>query len=90
MNTNIIKEADIASSRLSYRIFASNDKYGITTYGIQVSTQLFGCEETEVIPDITSDIVQAYDLFYLLVDNAVLPSTLKEIVYEYVSLKYII
>jgi len=90
MNAGIVKEAEIASSRLSYRIFENDDKFGIASYGIQVSTQLFGGHEIEEVPDITSDIVQANDLFSLLVDNAVLPSTLKEIVYEYISLKYII
>ncbi|MCL2055385.1 MAG: DUF6514 family protein [Oscillospiraceae bacterium] len=82
----LLKELSTAQGRLTYGLTES--KLGnVPTFGITVSTTLFGGEETALVEHITADYDFAEKFFYLLADNTVLPSTLKEIAEEYISAK---
>ena len=79
-----MKELSIAQGRITYYLTETNID-GEQTYGIKVATTLFGGLETEHIKNITSNYDYTEELFYLLADNTVLPSTLREVVEEYIS-----
>ncbi len=81
---NIIKEITSAQNRLVYRL-TSTVIDSITAYGIMVTTTLFGDEETEYIEFVTADLDFGEKLLGILADNTVLPSTLKEVVSEFIA-----
>lgn len=84
---NIIEKIESAKGRVTYTLF-SEPENNIIVYGIDVCTELFGEAETASIRDITSDGTFAKKLLYLLADNLVLPSTLDEVVEEYLAASF--
>ncbi len=84
---NIIEKIESAKGRVTYTLF-SEPSNNMAAYGINVCTELFGESETASIRDITSDSAFAKKLLYLLADNLVLPSTLDEVVEEYLAASF--
>ena len=78
-------EIRIANGRLIYRVVKDKNSLGKTSYGISVSTTLFGEEETETVTDISTDHNTVYEFMLILADNIVLPSTLNDIVNDYLA-----
>lgn len=83
-----VTEMTIAGGRLIYRLTEENNDMSVKSYGISISTTLFGAEETEAVKDISTEKSFVETLMSVLADNIVLPSTLKEIVGDYVAAKY--
>lgn len=83
---NIVTRAETAKGKVVYTLFsepsADSEK---DTYGITVRSELFGEPEEASVKDITTRREQAEKLLFVLADNLVLPSTLGEIIEEYVS-----
>lgn len=80
----IMNEVTVAQGRLVYRQTESVVE-SVTAYGIMISTTLFGNEETEHIEFISTDSEFVSNLLYILADNTVLPSTMVEIIADYVA-----
>ena len=81
----LLKEISLSQGRLTYGL-TEMSLSTIPTYGIEAATTLFGEKEAEQIRHITTDREFAEKLLYTLADNTVLPSTLKEVVEEYVTI----
>lgn len=79
-----IREESLGGDALMYRLYSVVNEDG-TSYGIEVKTSLFGDEHCTKVDDITTRREIAEDLFEMLVRNLVLPSTLKDIVEDYVQ-----
>ena len=79
-----INTIETANGKLLYTLF-SEEAEGTERYGITAMSKIFGDEESATVKDITSDIVSAERLACLLADNIVLPSTLSEVVEEYIA-----
>jgi len=84
---NVISKVETARGRVTYTLF-SEPINNTAMYGIDVSSKLFGSPETASVRDITADCAFAEKLLYLLADNLVLPSTLGEVVEEYISASF--
>ena len=80
----LLKEISAAQGRVTYGLTEASFA-GVPTYGITVSTSLFGDEETERVDHIAAQRDFTEKLFYLLADNIVLPSTMTEVIEEYVT-----
>lgn len=78
---------EAAKGKLVYTLF-SEEQNGSEVYGITVVSSIFGDEETATVRDMTSELPFAERLIAVLADNVVLPSTLKEVVEEYVTAAY--
>ncbi len=79
-----ISTVETANGKLVYTLF-SEPAEDSERYGITVLSRIFGDTETATVRDITADCGSAEKLMFLLADNTVLPSTLSEVVEEYVS-----
>lgn len=83
---NIVTKTETAKGKVVYTLFsepsADPEK---DTYGIAVRSELFGEPEEAAVKDITTQRESAEKLLFTLADNLVLPSTLGEVVEEYVS-----
>lgn len=86
-NMKDLKNINTAKGKLTYTVF-SEERDGSERYGIAVSSGIFGETETASVHDITTDISFAEGLASLLADNLVLPSTLSEVVEEYLAVKF--
>ncbi len=84
-----VNTVETAKGKLTYTVF-SEETDGSEHYGIAVSSGIFGETETAAVHDITTDIGFAEELVFLLADNLVLPSTLSEVVQEYIAEKFTI
>lgn len=82
---DIIKKAETAKGKVIYTLYSCGGSKGNTSYGISVSSKIFGDEEKASADDITTDLRFAEKLLYLLADNLVLPSTFNEVVEEYLA-----
>lgn len=83
----IINTAETARGKLLYTLYAE-DNGGSERYRISVLSKIFGEVESASVSDITSDPAFAQELLFILADNLVLPSTLSEVVEEYISSRY--
>lgn len=79
----IVKTATLAGGRLVYQTF-KNMQSGITVYGIKISSTLFSAPEEHIVSDVTVNPDTINILFDLCVENAVLPSTLQDIVEDFI------
>lgn len=83
----IINTIETAKGKLLYTIFS--EAAGDTEhFGIAVSSKIFGDEETSAVGKITTSLVFAEKIAFLLADNLVLPSTLSEVIEECVSAEF--
>lgn len=80
----IIEKVEAAKNKVTYTLFSESADSGVT-YGISVRSELFGEPEEASVKDITSEHSFAEKLLFTLADNLVLPSTLDEIVEEYIA-----
>lgn len=81
----VLKEINIAQDRLCYCLTESVREDGSVTYGVEVTTTLFGAPEVSAVDDISPDRQFAEKFLNMLADNLVLPSTLKEVAEEFVA-----
>lgn len=79
-----VKRIETAKGKLIYVIFSTTVN-GKIEYGIQVTSKIFESTEIASVSRITSDLEFAEKLLALLADNLVLPSTLSEVVEDYVA-----
>ena len=82
-----VNSIETAKGKLNYTLF-SEENNGTETYGITIMSSVFGENESSTVKDITSDREFAEKIMYVLADNLVLPSTLSEIVEEYVAAEF--
>lgn len=82
-----INTIETAKGKLLYTLF-SEESDGTERYGITAMSKIFGDEETATVRDITTDHISAEKLAVLLADNLVLPSTLSEVVEEYIAAEF--
>lgn len=83
---NIVTKAETAKGKVVYTLFSEPSADAEKdTYGIAVRSELFGEPEEASVKDITTQREPAEKLLFTLADNLVLPSTLGEVVEEYVS-----
>lgn len=80
-----LKTITTAQNRLCYFLTESTRDDGSVSYGVRVTTTLFGSSEEASVEDITSDKQFAERFVDLLADNLVLPSTLSEVAEEFVA-----
>ncbi len=91
VDNNIVLEEKTAGDRVIYRIVSYSkviEDKSVKVYGIEVTSTLFGTNDREFICDISSDYDFVKELFRIIVDNLVLPISLKEIVEDYINAKY--
>ena len=81
----IISTLTMAQDKLIYRLVETTNETGERDYGISVTSMLFGSEDTETVTNISSNLREAEKLLYILADNTVLPSVLKEIIEDYIA-----
>lgn len=79
-----VKRIETAKGKVIYVIFSTTVN-GKIEYGIQVTSKIFESTEIASVSRITSDLEFAEKLLALLADNLVLPSTLSEVVEDYVA-----
>jgi hypothetical protein len=83
INMEIIRSHTLAQGRLTYQMFKSMET-GIAVYGMKILSTLFEKTEEHVVSDITVDAVAANRLFDLCVEHSVLPSSLQDIVEDFI------
>ena len=86
-----INQLSIGNSKLVYRLIKNTksiDGQVNDVYGIEVESSLFSDKEIARVEDVTTKIDLAKELFEIIVDNAVLPSSLKDIVEDFIVKKY--
>ena len=82
---NTLKTIATAQNRLCYSLTESVRDDGSISYGVNVTTTLFGTSEEAAVEDISSDRQIVEKFVDLLADNLVLPSTLTEVAEEFVA-----
>lgn len=82
---NTLKTISTAQNRLCYNLTESVRDDGSISYGVNVTTTLFGTSEEAAVEDISSDRQIVEKFVDLLADNLVLPSTLTEVAEEFVA-----
>lgn len=82
-----IKTFEEAKGKLKYEFFVENID-NTEHYGISVTSSIFGDPETASVRDITTEAELAEEIFGMIADNFVLPSTLPEIVEELVTAEF--
>ncbi|HOV40905.1 MAG TPA: DUF6514 family protein [Oscillospiraceae bacterium] len=86
-----VREAVLGGGHLIYSLIKSDaliDGKHACVYGVKIFSSLFSQNEVEVVKDISSNFETANELFDMLVDNIVLPCTLKDIAYDFLVSKY--
>jgi hypothetical protein len=83
MDMEITKQATLAGGRLIYRTFKTFE-HGITVFGISVTSNLFETPEEDIISDVTVSEATIDRLFDLCVEHSVLPSSLRDIVEDFI------
>lgn len=81
---NIITKVEVARGKITYTLFCEAVR-GTSSYGITVRSEIFGDVEESTVKDISSEKDFSQKLLFLLADNLVLPSTLDEVVEEYIA-----
>lgn len=82
---NIVTTVEAARGKIRYILFRDSTESGMYSYGITVSSEIFGDAEESTVKDISSEKEFTLKLLFLLADNLVLPSTLDEVVEEYLA-----
>lgn len=82
-----VKTLETAKGKLTYSLFCE-DMDGVPHYGVSVVSSVFSDGETASVRDITTELPFAERLLALLADNAVLPSTLSEVIEECVAAEF--
>ncbi len=82
-----IKEVKIANDQILYKL-VRGDKFNKASYGIEVYYGSDEKAEKKSVPNITTDFNQINEIYNIVIDNCVLPSTLEEVIGEYISIKY--
>ena len=83
----IISTIETARGRLLYTLF-SELMDGTERFGVTVSSKIFGDEEIVSVRDITTDLVFAEKITFMLADNLVLPSTITEVIEECIAAEF--
>lgn len=89
MNTpeqNVIDEVSIGGGAIVYRAFETASG-GKPSYGISVDSCAFGNQSSASVADITPEKEGIIRLLYLLADNSVLPSALRETIEDIITEK---
>lgn len=84
----ILKEDVIAGGRVSYRMLKSEsfcDGNPRDVYGIEVVSSLFDGRESALLMDISTDYDCVKNLYDMVVENLVMPCTLKDITEDYLE-----
>lgn len=82
-----IKEVKMANDKILYKLVCG-DKFDKVSYGIEVYYGNDGKIEKKSVPNITTDFNQINEIYNIVIENCVLPSTLEEVIGEYISIKY--
>lgn len=88
MHRDLIKIYKIAGEKLIYQLFSDEteiENENVKVYGIRITSKLYDVEETSEVSDITSRYEFAQEIFDMLIENAVLPCTLKDIIIDLIS-----
>ncbi len=86
-----VRETVLGGGHLIYSLIKSDaliDGKHACVYGVKICSSLFTPNEVETIKDVSSNFETANELFDMLVDNIVLPCTLKDITYDFLVSKY--
>ncbi len=75
---------EAARGKITYTLFC-DAAGGTSSYGITVRSEIFGDVEESTVKDISSEKDFSQKLLFVLADNLVLPSTLDEVVEEYIA-----
>lgn len=84
----VLRKEVVGNSRLSYTLFKRSvlvENHQVCLYGIEINSTLFGDEEIGTIEDVSTDFELMTNLFELLMENLVLPSTMKDIIHDYIA-----
>lgn len=87
----VVETLSLANNKLEYTLFQSKCQIEDITavcFGIKVVSTLFGQTETVKIPDITTKYDIAKELFDLLSENLVTPVCAKDIISDFLVMKY--
>lgn len=87
----IIKELSVGNSKLVYRLIKNTksiDGQVNDVYGIEVESSLFDNLEIARVEDVTTKLDFAQELLEIIADNAVLPTSLKDIIEDFIVKKY--
>lgn len=87
----IVNELSVGNSKLVYRLIKNTksiDGEVNDVYGIEVECSLFGSREISRVEDVTTKLDLATELFEVIADNAVLPSSLKDIIEDFIVKNY--
>lgn len=90
-NEKIISELSVGNSKLKYRLIKNTrsiDGQVNDVYGIEVESSLFDNLEIARVEDVTTKLEFAQELLETIADNAVLPTSLKEIIEDFIVEKY--
>jgi hypothetical protein len=79
----IIRSESYAQGRLTYEIVKTFEM-GVPTFGIKIVSDLFGRREEHFVTNITLEESVITALYELCTKNTVLPSTLREIVEDFI------
>lgn len=82
-----LKTLETAKGKLTYSLFCE-DMDGVPHYGVSVASSLFSDGETASVRDVTTELPFAEKILALLADNAVLPSTLSEVIEECIAAEF--
>lgn len=80
-----LKTISTAQNRLCYSLTESSREDGSISYGVRVTTTLFGSPEEASVEDVSSEKQLAEKFVDMLADNLVLPSTLSEVAEDFVA-----
>lgn len=83
-----LKEINVARNRLCYCLTENKRDDGSVSYGVRITTTLFGETETAAVEDLSSDKQLTERFLELAADNLVLPSTLTEVAEDYIAALY--
>lgn len=83
----VITQVETARGKVVYALF-SETKDGTLRYGIKVRSELFRTADEASVEDITSEFSFAERLLFMLADNLVLPSTVDEVIEEYLAASF--
>jgi hypothetical protein len=79
----VMLSQNLAQGRLTYQTLKT-DELGVKVFGIKIISRLFDSLEEEIVTNVTVDEGEINKLFDLCVRNVVLPSTLRDIVEDFI------
>lgn len=84
----LIRQEVIAQGKLKYEMYRTEmriDGHVTTMYGLGIESTLFKEPDCCVIRDVSSNYEKVESLFNIIIENVVLPCTLKDIIIDYIS-----